>query len=309
MENKVYDLIIIGAGPAGLSASIYASRYKLNHLVLGAEIGGQLNEIWKIENYPGFSSISGGELIQKFSEQARGLGAEIRPSSVSKVSSNGNLWEVETGTEVFQTKSIILAMGTVYRKMNIPGEKELTGKGVSYCATCDGMFFREKTVVVIGGGNSAVVSALQLAQFAKKIFIIYRGEALKAEPFWLDKISSEEKIEVITNTNVLEIKGENKVEELSLDKEFSGEKSLKTDGVFVEIGSEPGVELAEKIGVEVDEARFIKVKDDQSTSVPGVFAAGDITTGSNKFRQVLVSAAEGAVAVEGVFKYLKSRTN
>lgn len=307
MENKLFDLVIIGAGPAGLASSIYASRYKLDHLVLAAEMGGQMNEIWKIENYPGFSSIPGAELIQKFSDQAKGLGGEVKLESVVDIQKKDDLWEIKTAANSYQTRAIILAMGSVYRKMNIPGEKELTGKGVSYCATCDGMFFRDKTVAVVGGGNSAVVSALQLTQFAKKVFIIYRGEALKAEPFWLDKISQEEKIEVITGTNILEMKGEERLESVVLDKDFSGDKNLAIDGAFIEIGSEPGVELAEKIGVEIDEARFIKVNADQSTNVPGIFAAGDITTGSNKFRQVLVSAAEGAIAVEGTFRYLKTR--
>ncbi len=306
-EKKHYDLIIVGAGPAGLAASIYASRYKINHLVLGFEVGGQMNEIWKIENYPGFSSVSGAELIQKFSEQAKDLGAEIRTESAVAISQAEDGWKTETGANIYYSEAVIMAMGTVYRKMNIPGEKEFTGKGVSYCATCDGMFFRDKVVLVVGGGNSAVVSALQLAQFAKKIFLVYRGSELKAEPFWLDKVAKEEKIEIITETNILEIKGEGKVQEVVLDKEFSGKKNIQIDGVFVEIGSEPGVELAEKIGVAVDEKRFIQTNPDQSTNVAGVFAAGDITTGSNKFRQILTACSEGAIASEGVFRYLKSK--
>lgn len=307
MDNNVFDLVIIGGGPAGLSASIYASRYKLSHVVIAAEIGGQMNEIWKIENYPGFESISGTELIQKFSEQAKSLGGEIRLGSVSDISKNEDgLWKIQAGKDGYLAKAVILAMGSVYRKMNIPGEKELTGKGVSYCATCDGMFYRGKAVAVVGGGNSAVVSALQLAQFADKIYVIYRGEKLKAEPFWLEKLSGEKKAEIITETNIIEIRGKDKLEAIVLDKEFLGSKDLGLDGLFVEIGSEPGVELAERLGVEVDEGSFIKVNPDQSTNVPGIFAAGDITTASNKFRQVLVSASEGAVAVEGAFKYLKS---
>ena len=306
MEEKKYELIIIGAGPAGLSASIYASRYKIDHLVLGKEIGGQMNEIWQIENYPGFSSISGAELIQKFSEQAKSLGGDIRLESVSRISSEDGFWMVETSAGKHFGKSLLLAMGTIYRKMNVPGEKELAGKGVSYCATCDGMFFREKTVAVVGGGNSAVVSALHLARFARQVYVIYRGEALKAEPFWLEKLEEEGKVKVITGINVLEMKGKERLESLILDREFSGKRELPVDGTFVEIGSEPGVELAESIGVAVDENRFIRVNADQSTNVLGVFAAGDITTGSNKFRQILVSSAEGAVAAEAVFKYLKT---
>jgi len=305
-EKNIYDLVIIGAGPSGLAASIYASRYKIKHLVLGAEMGGQMNEIWSIENYPGFVSISGTELIQKFIEQAKNLGGEIKMEAVSAIVKENDLWKIETGNEAYLAKTILLAMGTVYRKINIPGEKELIGKGVSYCATCDGMFFREKTVAVIGGGNSAIVSAIQLSQFAKKVFVIYRGEKVSAEPFWVDKVAENEKITVITNTNVLEIKGSEKVESLVLDDAYQDSKDLKVDGVFVEIGSDPGVGLALQVGVEVDDKQFIKVNSDQSTNIPGIFAAGDITTGSNKFRQVLVASAEGAIAAEGIFKYLKT---
>ena len=306
-KKNIYDLIIIGSGPAGLSASIYASRYKLNHLVFGVEPGGQMGEIWKIENYPGFTSISGGELIQKFLEQAKGLGGEMKSESVVSLQKEKDGWIAETAGGKYLAKAIIMAMGTVYRKINVPGEKELTGKGVSYCATCDGMFFRDKEVVVIGGGNSAVVSALQLSQFAKKIYVIYRGEKLSAEPFWLDKVKEISKIEIITQTNVTEIIGQSGVEKVKLDKPYEGKEFLEIDGVFVEIGSDPGISLAKELGIEADEKQFIKVNTDQSTNMEGVFAAGDITTGSNKFRQVLTAAAEGAIAAEGVFKFLKTK--
>lgn len=306
-KKNIYDLIIIGSGPAGLSASIYASRYKLNHLVFGVEPGGQMGEIWKIENYPGFTSISGGELIQKFLEHAKGLGGEMKSESVVSLQKEKDGWLVETAGGKYLAKAIIMAMGTVYRKINVPGEKKLTGKGVSYCATCDGMFFRDKEVVVIGGGNSAVVSALQLSQFAKKIYVIYRGEKLSAEPFWLDKVKEISKIEIITQTNVTEIIGQDGVEKVKLDKPYENKEVLEIDGVFVEIGSDPGISLAKELGIEVDEKQFIKVNTDQGTNIEGVFAAGDITTGSNKFRQVLTAAAEGAIAAEGVFKFLKTK--
>lgn len=198
-----------------------------------------------------------------------------------------------------------MAMGTSYRKLNVPGEKELTGKGVSYCATCDAMFFREKVICVVGGGNAAVTSALGLTDFASKVYLIYRGDRLPAEPVWLDKVAANPKIEVIRNTNVIEIKGEQKVEKVILDKAYNDENHLDVDGVFVEIGSDPGVELARTLEVEIDEQGYIKVNADMSTNVSGVFAAGDITTGSNKFRQILTASAEGAVAANGAYKTLK----
>ncbi|MCX6762015.1 MAG: FAD-dependent oxidoreductase [Candidatus Moranbacteria bacterium] len=304
--QETYDLIIIGAGPAGLAASIYASRYKLNHLLLGATIGGQINEIRNLENWPGDISVSGYDLLSRFVEHAKSLGVTAQSESVVSVKKNAeNLFEVETGKNTHKTRAVIMAMGTEYRKMNIPGEKELTGKGVSYCATCDAMFFRGKVICVVGGGNAAVTSALGLTDFASKVYLIYRGDRLPAEPIWLEKVAANPKIEVIRNTNIIEIKGEQKVENVVLDKAYEDKNHLDVDGVFVEIGSEPGVELARTLGVEIDEQGYIKVSADMSTNISGVFAAGDITTGSNKFRQIITATAEGAIAANGAYKMLK----
>ena len=301
-----YNLIIIGAGPAGLSASIYASRYKLNHLVLGVSPGGQMGEIYEIENYPGFPSISGRELIEKFLEHSKKFGAEIRNESVVKIKKNETgLFEVETSFGIYQAQALIMAMGAVYRKMNIPGEKEYTGKGVSYCATCDAIFFKGKTVSVVGGGNSAVVVALELADFAKKVYLIHRGEKMSAEPAWLEKLNNLKNLEILKDNEVLEIKGKEKVEKIILTKPFNDKVSLSVDGVFIEVGTDPGVELAKKIGVETDEQNYIKVNADMSTNIAGIFGAGDITNGSNKFRQVLSACAEGALAAVGAYKMLK----
>lgn len=304
--QEIYDLIIIGAGPAGLAASIYASRYKLNHLLLGAQIGGQINEIRKIENWPGDISVSGFDLLSRFSEHAKNLGVAPQNESVVEVKKNTeDIFEIVTAKNIHKTRAVIMAMGTEYRKMNIPGEKELTGKGVSYCATCDAMFFRDKVICVIGGGNAAVTSALGLTDFASKVYLIYRGDRFSAEPIWLEKMANNPKIETIKNTSIIEIKGEQKVEKVILDNAYEDQNHLVVDGVFVEIGSDPGVELARKIGVETDEQGFIKVNADMSTNIFGVFAAGDITTGSNKFRQILTAASEGAVAANGAYKMLK----
>lgn len=307
MEDKFFDLIIIGAGPAGLSASIYASRYKLNHLVLGAIAGGQLKEIYKLENFPGFVSISGEELIRKMTEQAVNLGAVIKSESVMAINKleRENIWEVESSGGKQKTKAVILAMGTERKRMNIPGEKEFLGKGVSYCATCDGMFFRGKVVSVIGGGNAAAAVAMEMATFASKIYLVHRGEEMMAEPFWMDKINAENKIELVKNTNVIEIRGANKVEKIVLEEPYNDHTFLKTDGVFIEIGSEPNVMMAQKIGVEIDNDKYIKTTPDQSTNLPGIYAAGDITTNSNKFRQVLTACAEGAIAADSAYRWLK----
>jgi len=306
MDNKTYDLVIIGAGPAGLTASLYASRYKLEHLIFGVEPGGQINEIHSLENWPGIIAIPGRELIGNMIEQVNNFGVQIKNESISSIKKNAEgIFEVETGREKYLAKAIIMAMGASYKKMNIPGEKEFTGKGVSYCATCDAMFFRNKIVSVIGGGNSAAVAALELSDFASKVYLIYRGERLSADPVWLDKIAANPKIEIIRETNILEIKGEMKVEKMIIDKPHNDKTFLETDGVFIEIGSEPGVELARKLAVEIDEQNFIKVGLDQGTNITGVYAAGDITTGSNKFRQVIMAASEGALAANSAYKKLK----
>jgi len=215
------------------------------------------------------------------------------------------LFEVKTSVGIYQAQALIMAMGAVYRKMNIPGEKEYTGKGVSYCATCDAIFFKGKTVSVVGGGNSAVVVALELADFAKKVYLIHRGEKMSAEPAWLEKLNNLKNLEILKDNEVLEIKGKEKVEKIILTKPFNDKVSLSVDGVFIEVGTDPGVELAKKIGVETDEQNYIKVNADMSTNIAGIFGAGDITNGSNKFRQVLSACAEGALAAVGTYKMLK----
>lgn len=301
-----YDLAIIGTGPAGLAASIYASRYKLNHLVFGAQLGGQMMEIYSLENYPGFIKTNGKELMSKFKEHVESFGVKIKSECVAGISKKEDgSFELETSQGKYQTKAVILAMGAEYRKMNIAGEKEFLGKGVSYCATCDAMFFREKTVAVIGGGNSAAVVAIELTDYAKKVYLIHREAKMNAEPFWMEKIHANGKIEIIKETGVIEIKGQEKAEKIVLDKTYNGQTTLAVDGVFIEVGTEPGVRLARKLGVETDEKNYIKVSVDMSTNVSGVYAAGDITTGSNGFRQVLTAAAEGAIAAASIYKTLK----
>ena len=214
--------------------------------------------------------------------------------------------ELENG-ESIKSKAVLLATGTKRRKLNIPGEKEFFGKGVSYCATCDGFFYKNKTVAVIGGSNSAAGAALYLANICQKVFIIYRKSELRAEPFWVDLIKKNEKIEVIYNTNITEILGEEKLQKVKLDKENNGKDELEIEGLFIEAGSDPDIGYADDLGVETDEGGYVKIKSDCSTSAPGVWSAGDITDGSDKFRQVITAAAEGAIAVRSVFNWLKKK--
>jgi len=305
----MYDILIIGAGPAGLTASIYASRYKLKNLVVGKLPGGLTTEAYRIENYPGFKSISGRELSQLLLDHARSFGAEIREGrSVISVKKRKNGFEITTDwKEKFQGRTLILAYGTKRRELNIPGEKEYLGKGVSVCATCDAMFFKDKTVAVIGGSDSAVMGAIQLAEFAKKVYIVYRRNKLRGEPIWVERVLKNPKIEVIYNTNITEIKGDNLVSSVILDNPYNGKKVLPVDGVFIEIGFEPDTTLARQLGVITDEKGFIKINPDCSTNIEGVYAAGDITNGSNGLRQIVTAAAEAAIAVNSIYFYLKKK--
>jgi thioredoxin reductase (NADPH) len=302
----MYDLIIIGSGPAGLNASIYASRYKIKHLVIGAEMGGQAAKASDVQNWGGFKSITGAELTQKFREQAENLGAEIVQAKVDRIEKKGDIFEVSCGEidKKFEAKYLILALGMKPRMLNVPGEEKLIGKGVSYCSICDAAFFRGKDVAVIGGGDSAATAALHLSEFANSVSLHYPEQGLKMEPAWQEKIGENPKIKMEKCQGVLEIKGDNKVEGLVC--KMDGEKiETKVSGIFIEIGSVPGVGLAKELGVAVDTEDYIIVKDDQSTNVERIFAAGDVTTGSNKFRQMITAAAEGAIAAGSVYQKIK----
>lgn len=305
-DQTLYDLIIIGAGPAGLGASIYASRYKMHHLVIGAEIGGQVVEAWEIENYAGIEKISGKDLMDKFKAQTEKLGATIVSANVKKVKKNDEGFDViADGEKVYKAKTIIFALGMKPRQMNVPGEDKFIGKGVSYCATCDAMFFRGKDVVVIGGGDSAATAAIYLSDFANSVKLMYKEESgLKCEPAWIEQIKNNPKIETICCSSIKEIMGDQKVTGIIYDF-HNEEKILEVQGVFIEVGTVPGVVVAEELGVKVDEQNYIIVDQTQATNVENVYAAGDVTTGSNKFRQIITAVAEGAVAAGSVYRKLK----
>lgn len=299
----MHDLIIIGAGPAGLGSSIYASRYKLDHLVIGEEIGGQVVEAWEIENYAGFDSISGKDLMDRFRKQTEDLGGKILQESVRKVERKEKGFVVHCDSGTHESRTLIFALGMKPRKMNVKGEDAFLGKGVSYCATCDAMFFRGKDVVVIGGGDSAITAAIHLGEFAKNVYLLYR-ESLTCEPSWVDEANKQSKLKMVCCTDIKEIKGEKAVSSI-IYEENSQEKELAVQGVFIEVGTVPGVAIAKELGVETDQQGYIVVDQAQATNVDGVWAAGDVTTGSNKFRQIITAVAEGAVAAGSVYKDLK----
>lgn len=302
------DLIIIGAGPAGLTASIYASRYRIKHLVIGSLLGGAMSWASEIENYPGFKKISGLELTNKMVQQAKNLGGKIKTESVLEIKREQDKFRIKTdGGATYQAKAIILATGTQRRKLGVPGEGEYLGRGVSYCATCDAAFFKDKTVAVIGGSNAAAMSAMHLSSIAKQIYLIYRKKPLRADPIWVERIQKESKITVIYEVNVTEILGnKDKITGIKLDKPFQGSEQLNLEGVFIEVGGVPGTELVKPLGVELDESRYIKVDYRMATNISGIFAAGDVANAANELQQIITAASEGAIAAAGVHNYLKT---
>lgn len=300
----MHDLLIIGAGPAGLSASVYASRYGIKNLIIGEIPGGLTTETHEIGNWLGDIAISGADFAHKAAEHAKSLGTEIKNVRVENIKKEGQEFVVKTSGGEERARAIIIATGTKHRHLDIPGEKEFLGKGVSFCATCDGFFYRGKTVAVVGGNNSAAAAAVHLGNIAEKVYIIYRKENVRAEKYWLDLIEKNPKIEIINNTNVLEIKGNVKLEHLLLDNEYQESKELKVDGLFVEIGLDPRTEIIKNLGVKLDERGYIDIGASGRTSVEGIWAAGDVTNGSNNFAQIITAAAEGAIAAENISTYL-----
>ncbi len=307
-EKEIQEVAIIGGGPAGLAASIYLSRYKVPHMIFATEIGGFMNETHKIENYPGFPSISGFELSQKMGEHTKSLGANIVAQEIEKVVKENNNFKLTTfNKEEFLAKKVIYAVGTISNKLGVPGEKKLKGKGVSYCATCDGPFFKNKEAVVVGGGNSAAVAVFILAEHANKVTLIHRGDKPTCEPSYIDEMNANPKINLIPNANVVKINGEDRVESVTLDTEVDGSLAYKTDGVFIEIGSGPNTSLITDLNVDLSERGYIKVNPDQSTNIENFYAVGDISTNSNGFRQIITAGAEGAIAAIAIFEKNKKK--
>lgn len=303
--EKAYPLAIIGAGPAGLSASIYASRYGVEHIVIGHLPGGQISETHEIDNYPGVDAAGGFEFAESLVAHARKYGAPIENRMVTKIAKEDDGFIVTLdGGAIVRSRTLLLATGTKRRVLGIDRESEFLGLGVSYCATCDGFFYRGRTVTVIGGNNSAAGAAVYLSNIAAKVYLVYRGEKLRAEEHILKSLRNNPKVEIILGTNVISLVGNETLEAVKLDRSFNGSDTLPTDGLFIEIGSDPNADFAHDLGVATDEGGFIRVGSDMSTNVPGVFAAGDITDGSDKFRQVVTAAAEGAIAARSIHSAL-----
>ena len=312
MKKEEFDFVIIGAGVAGLAAGMYGARLGMKTLVLGAThgselpIGGVITTTNIIENYPGFIRLTGYELAENIEKHARSYDlVTIKEEKVEKIEKKGNCFVVKTNKREYAGKTILFATGTKWKKLpeSVKGGREFENRGINYCALCDAPLFKNKIVCLIGGSDSAAKDALVLAEHAKKVYIIYRGEQIHPEPINMERIKQNKKIEIINNTNIIEIMGKQFVELVILDREHEGSEELKLDGVFVAIGHEVLSDLAKDLGVNLNEKKEIIINHKTSeTNVAGVFAAGDVA--DKPFKQAITGVAEGCTAAYSAYEYI-----
>ncbi|KAB7706700.1 thioredoxin-disulfide reductase [Bacillus aerolatus] len=305
MSDNIYDVIIIGAGPGGMTAAVYTSRANLKTLLIERGVpGGQLQNTEEIENFPSYSHISGPDLAQNMFEHALKFGAEYEQANVQDIADEGNIKVVYTDNQTYKAKSIIIATGTKYKKLGIPGEEEFSGRGVSWCAVCDGAFFKEKELVVVGGGDSAVEESIFLTKFAKKVTVLHRRDRFRAQPILVERMLKNDKIEIVYDTLVNEIIGENKVSGVLLENVKTGEtKTFSTDGVFEYIGMNPVSDFVKNLAI-TDEEGWIVTDDRMKTDIPGIYAIGDIR--KEAVRQVVTATGDGCVAAIEVQHYVEN---
>ncbi|MFC1710760.1 NAD(P)/FAD-dependent oxidoreductase [Nanoarchaeota archaeon] len=309
MEN--YDLVILGAGGTGLAGAMYGARLGLKTLVLGhnfgAElpVGGIITTTDIVENYPGFTKISGQELAKNIEDHARSYDlVDVKSERATEITKNKKCFLVKTEKVEYNAKTLLFATGTKWKKLDVPGSKEFENKGVNYCALCDGPLFKDKIVGVVGGSDSSAKDALVLAEHAKKVYIINRGEDIHPEPINMERIKANKKIEVINNTNVTEVKGDKLMTGVVLDKEYNKSKELTLKALFVAIGHEILSDLAKPLGVKLNEKQEIVINhQDSSTNVEGIFAAGDVT--DKHFKQLITGVADGCAAAYSAYEYIK----
>ena len=304
MEKK-YDLVILGSGPAGITAGIYAMRARLDTLLLekGYVTGGQMLNTFEVDNYPGMPQVTGSEMSAAFERHVRQLGLPIRQGEATKIIPDGKGVCIETEEDTYHASAVIIATGTRHRLLNVPGEKELSGMGVSYCATCDGAFYKGKTVAVVGGGDAAVEDGIFLARICKKVYLIHRRDELRAAKILQERLLGLENVEVLWNHEVKEIAGDEHVTDVEVyDNQKNSRSRLAVDGIFIAVGVQPNSQALEQIAA-TDRAGYFIAGEDCKTSTPGIFAVGDIRT--KTLRQIVTAAADGANAVTSVLEYVE----
>ncbi len=323
--GAVFDTIIIGSGASGLSAGLYAGRYKLKTLIVKGEFGGETARAGVIWNYPGVVGIDGYELMKVMQTQAKEGGAEVISGKAEKIirrvstqdsplglaegSPVCDCYEVQVKDKTFISKTIIFAVGTERGHLNLPNEAELTSKGVHYCFTCDSPLYEGKVVAVVGAGDAALKGAVLAAAYCKKIIILVRGDKVRAEPVTLEQVQALPNVEIVYNTQVTQIIGEKQLEKIILSKEYNGSTEFILDGLFIEIGARPNSELAVSLGVELDSTSYVKSDAMMQTNIPGFFAAGDTVNLFGHFKQDVTAAALGAVAATSAYQYVQKFPN
>lgn len=297
--EKTYDLIVLGGGPTAIGCAIYAARFALNVLIVGKTFGGLIATTHLVENYPGITSTSGQGLMDMFKEHMNSLSIPYISDEIRSIEKADDHFILHSFFQKFKAYSVCIATGSERKKLGIPGEDEFAGRGVSYCATCDGPFYKDKVVIVVGGSDSAAKEALFLSQNVKKVYIVYRGEEIRAEPINKKRVYENEKIEIIYKTNIVEIKGDTSVKSVI----FDNGKEFDIDGVFIEVGSIPNSDLAKRISVKTNEKDEIIINRKSETNIPGIFAAGDVADAP--FKQAITGVAEGVIAAFSAFDYVK----
>lgn len=304
-QEKIYDVIVIGAGPGGMTAALYASRSDLATLILERGVpGGQLINTAEIENYSGFQSIKGPELATKMYEGATAFGAEYSFGDVQEIIDGPEYKQIVTADKIYKTRTVIIATGAEHRKLGVPGEDELRGRGVSYCAVCDGAFFRNRPLVVVGGGDSAVEEGTYLTQFASDVTIIHRRDELRAQKILQDRAFANEKVNFIWNSVAEEIQGEHKVESVRIRNVVTNEISeVRADGAFIYVGLIPNTDSFRSLGI-TDEEGWIITDEYMETAIPGIFAIGDVR--QTVLRQVATAVGDGSIAGDQIYKYIEA---
>ena len=300
--QELYDIVIIGGGVTGLAAAMYAGRMKLKTLLIGFPPGGVIATTDWIENYPGFISLSGKELADKITAHAKEYDIALVMDNVTDISQQSDCFTVYTAFKQYSVKTVLFATGTQHRKLEVPGADTYEGRGVQFCALCDGPMFANNTVAVVGGGDSSAKEALILAQWVDHVYLIMRGNHLKAEPVNLERVEASDKITVITNTNITRIEGGNRIERIVLDTPYEGKTELAVQGVFIAIGSYPLSDLAKKLRVKTNKKGEIMINRKGETNIQGVFAGGDVT--DTEFKQAITGVAEGVTAIYSAYKYI-----